>query len=202
MPKVTEAHRRARRQQILRAAFACFGREGFHGTTMQDICEEADLSPGAVYNYFDGKDDIIRAIAEESRDALDALFETIDEEQPAPQVLAALLERLGAFAEQPGDAAEGGHRVRVRLWGEALNTSDVRDAFRENVDHFTGRVAGIVREGQEKGTISSDVDPEGLARALLAFHQGTVLQKAVASPDSSVDPVFDAMHALLRGAVS
>lgn len=202
MPKVTEAHRRARRQQILRAAFACFGREGFHGTTMHDVCEEADLSPGAVYNYFDGKDDIIRAIAEESRDALDALFETIDEEQPAPQVLAALLERLGAFAEQPSDAAEGGHRVRVRLWGEALNTSDVRDPFRENLDHFIGRVAGIVREGQEKGTISQDVDPEGLARALLAFHQGTVLQKAVVSSDSSLKPVFDAMHALLRGAVS
>jgi AcrR family transcriptional regulator len=37
MPKVTDAHRQARRQQILRAAFACFGREGFHATTVQDI---------------------------------------------------------------------------------------------------------------------------------------------------------------------
>jgi len=202
MPKVTDAHRQARRQQILRAAFACFGREGFHATTVQDICDEADLSPGAVYNYFDGKADIIRAIAAESRDSLDALFDSIDTEQPAPRVLADLVARLGEFAEQPDDAAEGGHRVRVRLWGEALNTSDVRDPFRENLDHFIGRVAGIVREGQEKGTISQDVDPEGLARALLAFHQGTVLQKAVVSSDSSLKPVFDAMHALLRGAVS
>ena len=201
MPKVTDAHRKARRQQILKAAFTCFGREGFHATTMQDICDEADLSPGAVYNYFDGKADIIRAIAEESRDSLDALFGTVDEEHPAPQVLAALLERLGAFAEQPGDAAEGGHRVRVRLWGEALSASEIHEVLQENQADFIERFAELIRGGQAEGTIGEDADPEALARALLAFHQGMVLQKAV-SPNTSVEPVFDAVRTLLRGAAS
>ena len=54
MPKVTEAHLEARRQQILDAASACFSRQGFHQTTMQGICREVDLSPGAVYRYFAG----------------------------------------------------------------------------------------------------------------------------------------------------
>ncbi len=43
----------------------CFAREGFHRTTMQDIFREADLSPGAVYSYFEGKDELIEAIADE-----------------------------------------------------------------------------------------------------------------------------------------
>jgi AcrR family transcriptional regulator len=55
MPKVTEAHLEARRQQILDAALACFSRRGFHQSTMQDICQEAELSPGAVYRYFRSK---------------------------------------------------------------------------------------------------------------------------------------------------
>ena len=59
MPKVTQAHLEARRQQILDAAFGCFARQGFHQTTMQDICREAELSPGAVYRYFDSKEAII-----------------------------------------------------------------------------------------------------------------------------------------------
>ncbi len=201
MPKVTDAHRQARRQQILRAAFTCFGREGFHATTMQDICDEADLSPGAVYNYFDGKANIIRAIADESRDSLDILFDSVDKGQPAPQVLAALVERLGAFAEQPGDAAEGGHRVRVRLWGEALSASEVREVLRENQADFVETIAAIIREGRVEGEFNEDMDPEALARALLAFHQGMVLQKAV-SPGASVEPVFDAVRRLLRGAAS
>lgn len=201
MPKVTDAHRQARRQQILRAAFTCFGREGFHATTMQDICDEADLSPGAVYNYFDGKANIIRAIADESRDSLDILFDSVDKGQPAPQVLAAIVERLGAFAEQPGDAAEGGHRVRVRLWGEALSASEVREVLRENQADFVETIAAIIREGRVEGEFNEDMDPEALARALLAFHQGMVLQKAV-SPGASVEPVFDAVRRLLRGAAS
>lgn len=201
MPKVTDAHRQARREQILGAAFACFGREGFHATTMQDICEEADLSPGAIYNYFDGKADIIRAIAEESRDSLDILFGSVDEEQTALQILDDLVQRLGAFAEQPGDAAEGGHRVRVRLWGEALNASEVHELLRENQATFVERFAEIIRDGQAEGAFDEDADPDVPARALLAFYQGMVLQKAV-SPETSVEPVFDAVSALLRDASS
>src|SRR2546421_9201477 len=65
MPKVSEEHLEARRQQIVDAALACFARDGFHRATMQDICREAELSPGAIYRYFDGKDAIIEAIADE-----------------------------------------------------------------------------------------------------------------------------------------
>src|SRR3954454_5960724 len=62
MPKVTEEHVDARRRQILSAALRCFAREGFHRATMQDIFREADLSPGAVYTYFKGKDELVLAI--------------------------------------------------------------------------------------------------------------------------------------------
>ncbi len=49
MPRLkpeTQAHRR---EQILDAAERCFARAGFHRTTMQDICKEASVSPGALY---------------------------------------------------------------------------------------------------------------------------------------------------------
>jgi AcrR family transcriptional regulator len=168
---------------------------------MQDICDEAELSPGAVYNYFDGKADIIRAIAAESRDSLDALFDSIDEDQPAPQVLAALVERLGAFVEKPGDAAAGGHRVRVRLWGEALSASEIHEVLEANMADFIETVAAIIREGQAEGEFDEDVNPEALARVLMAFHQGMVLQKAL-SPDTSVQPAFEEFRALLRDTAS
>ena len=201
MPKVTEAHRQARRQQILTAAFSCFARDGFHGTTMKDICEEADLSPGAVYNYFDGKDDIIRAHAEGSQDSLDALSEGIDRDQPAPQVLADFVERLGAFVEQPGDAEAGGHQARVRLWGEALSVPEIHELLENNQNDFVDHVAEMVREGQDDGTIRADLDAEAFARALMAFHQGMVLQKAV-SPETSAMPVFEVMKSLIHDAAS
>ena len=91
MPKVSEEHVLARRQQIIDAAYRCFARKGFHQATMRDIYEEAGLSPGAVYHYFESKHDIIAAsfdfdyersserfaAAEASEDPLGALVELL-----------------------------------------------------------------------------------------------------------------------------
>ncbi len=64
MPKVSEEHRAARRDQILAAAVQCVAREGFHKTTMSHVIAESGLSAGAVYGYFKGKNEIIKAIAD------------------------------------------------------------------------------------------------------------------------------------------
>src|SRR3954462_1158614 len=63
VPRVSEDHVLARRQQILTAARACFLTKGLHNTSMQDLIQEAGLSVGAVYRYFKSKNEIINAIA-------------------------------------------------------------------------------------------------------------------------------------------
>lgn len=52
-----------RREEILAAAKRCFSRSGFHGTSMQEICAEARMSPGSLYRYFPSKEAIIAGIA-------------------------------------------------------------------------------------------------------------------------------------------
>ena len=88
MPKVTEEHVEARRRQILAAALRCFAREGFHRATMQDIFRESDLSPGAVYSYFTGKDELMQAIIAEvmsfAGDAAALIAEPLPEGRPVP----------------------------------------------------------------------------------------------------------------------
>lgn len=47
-----------RRAQIIEAALACFGRKGYHNTTMDDIVAESGLSKGSLYWYFKSKDEL------------------------------------------------------------------------------------------------------------------------------------------------
>jgi hypothetical protein len=53
MPKIAEAVRAARREQIIAAGLACFARSGYHATTMADVAAQAGVSKGTPYLYFD-----------------------------------------------------------------------------------------------------------------------------------------------------
>jgi AcrR family transcriptional regulator len=70
MPKVSQAHLDARRQQIVDAARARFASHGFARTSMADIVAESGLSNGAIYRYFASKDEIVIAVCEQSNEAL------------------------------------------------------------------------------------------------------------------------------------
>ena len=52
----------ARRDQILDAATEVFAAKGFHRATIQDIADVAGLSHGAIYNYFDSKDELLMGV--------------------------------------------------------------------------------------------------------------------------------------------
>jgi AcrR family transcriptional regulator len=51
-----------RRKQILDAAKRLFYEKGFSAATIEDIAQEAELSPAAIYLYFKNKDDLYASL--------------------------------------------------------------------------------------------------------------------------------------------
>src|SRR5262245_4718474 len=121
MPKVTEEHVEARRRQILAAALRSFARDGFHRTTMQDIFREADLSPGAVYSYFEGKDELIRAIIGEMMAFVAETADLFTEPLPEGRLrrpAEALVEVIDRYQELELGTVEERARIFPHLVGE------------------------------------------------------------------------------------
>ncbi len=54
-----------RRQQILDVAIDQFGRAGYFGTSMNDIAEAAGVTKPVLYQHFDSKADLYRALLDE-----------------------------------------------------------------------------------------------------------------------------------------
>ncbi|MBL8045452.1 MAG: TetR/AcrR family transcriptional regulator [Anaerolineales bacterium] len=52
----------ATRQKLLAAAHKLFLQQGFHGTSMRQIAEEAGVAVGGIYNHFATKEDIFAAV--------------------------------------------------------------------------------------------------------------------------------------------
>ena len=196
MPKVSQAHRTARREQILLAACKCFSRRGFHGTTIRDICREAGLSAGAVYAYFQSKDDIIDGIAEMGRQNTRALLESARSASPAPEALAEVLST--AIRLFDADDSLEGTRLDVRMWGEALHAPRLRALFLQALPNACAPFADIVREGQARGEIAGDLDADSVARLAVALCLGLQVQKAL-DPETSLASTADAVSSLVTG---
>ena len=74
----------ARRLEILRAAARVFRRRGFAASGMREIAAEADLSPGNLYHYFAGKEEILFFCQQRSLDALMAELERVTDSPLSP----------------------------------------------------------------------------------------------------------------------
>ena len=56
----------ARRDRVLRAAMAEFGRHGYSGGSLNVIAREADVAKGSLFQYFDDKFDLFAYVAEQT----------------------------------------------------------------------------------------------------------------------------------------
>jgi AcrR family transcriptional regulator len=175
MPKISEEKREARRLQILEVAQRCFARQGFHRTSMEDIIRELKSSPGAVYCYFKGKNDIIAAIAEQRHSRESALLAELT---PSSNVSEGLQDLARAFFEMLQDPKERERRkLTIQIWAESLRDKRIRKIVERGIRQRDLLTVSL-RSAQQTGQLSDSLDPDAFSRVLLALLQGFILQQA------------------------
>jgi AcrR family transcriptional regulator len=176
MPKISEAKRETRRQEILDAALRCFSRDGFHNTTTADIVRESGVSQGTLYLYFATKEDIVVALADERHQGEAMINALAQGEQDPIRGLLALIELYGEGLTDPRRIAM--RRVGIQGWGEALRNERIRKSAVEGLATVRAAITRLIERGQHTGQIRAEVDAEAVARTLVATFQGLVLQVA------------------------
>jgi AcrR family transcriptional regulator len=175
MPRVTQAHLDARRQQILDAARARFATHGFARTSMTDLVEASGLSVGAIYRYFKGKDEIVAAICEQSDQALPT--------ELTAESVHGFLEHIRTRAREEDHA-----RLVAQIYAEAAVSSSLAALVARQLESLRHAVAALLpgHEPAEADRIAEafvtlcggyaqqlavrgDVDPAPFTAALLAI---------------------------------
>jgi len=177
MPRVSNEHLAARRQQIMDAARACFARNGFHATSMQDVIAEAGLSVGAVYRYFKSKEDLVTAIAEEVITPIAKTVEQIVVTEPTPTLDEAVRRALTLLEPQmrPG----GMFPLAIQVWAEALRNPQLRAFLDRIFTMMRGHFVELARRNQAIGRLPADADPFGVGSAVTALIPGYGLQRVL-----------------------
>lgn len=180
VPRVSEDHLTARRDQILVAARACFLRKGLHNSSMQDLIKEAGLSVGAVYRYFKSKNEIIAAIAEGVTGGIRTQIDEVG--RLGLPLLESMALVLDVIDEQLGP--DGNLPIALQVWSEATIDPAIHAIVKERYIALRSSVRTLVAQAVTNGELPADADVDAIATAYYALIPGYALQRVLTgTPD-------------------
>ena len=195
MPKLKPATQAARRDHILDAAHACFARGGFHATTMQDICKEAAVSPGALYVYFDSKEALIAGLCERDRAELAQRLEKLAGARDFMKALEAIGETY--FVDDP----VAKQRFVVEMGVESTRNPRVAEIFL-GVDKFCRQgFEDLFRRLAAEGRIAPKIDIATLSEVFHVIGDGLFWRRAI-MPGYDVRTVLPAVIDIIGSLVN
>ena len=180
------------RQRVLEAALRCFVRKGFHGTSMHEICAEADMSPGGVYRHFPSKDAIITAIAEHEREMSRQFLCRLDVTE---NVLETLFDT--GFAWMRDMEARSAAALCVEVLAEAHRNPRIREIFQRNLAEARSALRAALARAQANGEIAADTDLEIAVTVFMALGDG-LLARMPLEPEMNPDRIEPGLRVLLR----
>jgi AcrR family transcriptional regulator len=177
MPKVSQAHLDARRQQIVDAARVRFASHGFARTSMTDLVEASGLSIGAIYRYFASKDDIVAAICDQASQVFPAELtaESID----------GFLQHVRTMANEQDHA-----RLVAQIYAEAAVSAPLAALVQRQLDDLRTAVAALLPDRTARRA-------DDVAEAFVALCHGYGQQLAVRG-DLDPGPFTAALMAIVE----
>ncbi|HXO03170.1 MAG TPA: TetR/AcrR family transcriptional regulator [Stellaceae bacterium] len=163
MRKLDPIKHEAKRRQILEVAERCFLRDGFRGASISDICAEARMSPGHLYHYFKSKEVIIRELVELHLQRVASRFAQMAEK---PDVLEAFLDEIGIWRTTK---LKRNPTLIHEVVAEASRNPAIAETLRRRIQALRDMLAGFLREGQERGQIDPQIDPDLAAAVLVSL---------------------------------
>lgn len=142
----------SRREELVAAAVRAFARKGFHGSRVSDIAEEAGVSHGLVYHYFDSKEAVLETVFRENWGGLaDAIEAIAAGEAPALEQLRRIVAVvLHAWQRDPDTV-----RVLVREIARSPQLQERVEEFQRAID----AIGRVIERGQRGGELERGLDP-------------------------------------------
>ncbi len=172
----------ASKDRLIEAATKEIAEVGFEHAKLSDIAKRADMTAGSVYTWFENKEDLFSAALE------DALTRQISKNASAVDgteigdhafyfQIAALVPRNHEDTG-PTDA----QTLLIESYYAAWRNPKARQQLLKNIKNHIALYTTVVKNGQESGHISKDVDPEALALVLVAIPTGLSLINLAGGP--------------------
>jgi AcrR family transcriptional regulator len=190
LPRRTYLRADQRKQQILDIAKDVFARRGVREANVADICEAAKIGRGTLYQYFENKNDVLRAVMNRIGDRIVEAVAQRATVASIPGVAAAPVEMVIAFCtrrvRQILDVIFADEATLRLVLRDARGTDGAVDEALARIDAtMLGAMEADMRAAQAAGVLRADVDASLAAKFVLGGVEKVVL--AALAGDAPVD---------------
>ncbi|GAB2559460.1 TetR family transcriptional regulator [Gracilibacillus alcaliphilus] len=192
-PKVSDEYKQERKKELIKAAKQVFIQKGYVHTSMQDIMDKAGISRGAFYSYFDNIDHVFIEVLKYD-DQQDIQMFIMTEGQP-------LWVSIERWVKEQQSNIEGIEQSLLHAKAEFfLSSQYVKN--KENFPYISKRyeqtieaIESVIHKGMEQGEFEPYVPPNAIARYLISFINGLMLDTFQLGYDTT--KVNDQLNVLL-----
>jgi len=186
-------HRQKYRERLFRAALKLFAEKGFAETTVENITAAAELGKGTFFNYFPSKEHILIAFGEMQIAKLESF---VKKAQQSKEPLSAQLRSLiTVMTEEP---VRNPAIVRALIQAN-LSSARVRKGMIEIHDRNRELLAQLIRHGQERGEVRTDLPAEEIAQGWRQMIFGTLLFWSLFEDQTLPERIESAFRVLWSG---
>ena len=170
-----EREKERRRQQIMVAAKRVFSEKGFNKATMEDIAQEAELSPGTLYLYFKNKEELYASLSLRILQYLLLRIEHVNAMKTAGPD-----EKLKALMDAMYDVYEFDPLIIINMFhlqsSDTLKnlTPQLLDEIKDLTAKSMGSIVQIFKDGVAKGLFINH-PPVALADTFWSLFSGVIL---------------------------
>lgn len=160
MPRIVDHDER--RRQIAEALLIVAAREGHERVTSRAVAKELGVATGALWHYFDGFDDVVRAAAAEvTRRTHERIAAATEGLRGLPRLHALMREVLPIDERTRSEA-----RVVVGFWGRLATLAEMPDATTPTLATWQDSIRAALDEAVADGELRADT-PQDAVMALL-----------------------------------
>jgi AcrR family transcriptional regulator len=151
-------------ETVLRRAVELFNRQGYEGTSMGDLARELGFTKSAIYHHVPSKSHLLEQALDEALDGLTAVVEAAVESAPGTSAYDRLRDVVTGSVE-----VLVAHQPAVTLLLRVRGNSDVELEALRRRRWVDARLADLVQEAVEEGSLRADVPPDLVSRLLFGM---------------------------------
>lgn len=160
----------------------CFAKCGFHQTSMHDVAGEAGISVGLIYRYFESKEAVISALADQHKTELHSLLERA---RQAPTLRDSLEILLTAHCCE--DNPELHCAFVVDLFAEAGRNPRIANVVLDVLETGMAGVTEVIARAPEMQNPPHGLSPREVTELIFATARGSMMRDVLEHVQVSAD---------------